>query len=198
MRLVTVARPDGSTVAARRDGDELHAFVDELGLNYPDVGALLRGLVDDAATEPLTGEHRIVRPVLFPSAIVCVGGQLRRAHPRDGPRDADEPDALPQARAGAHRPRRHGRHPARVVEGRLRGRAGRGDRSRRTADPARAGARPRRRRDADERRDDARLPVPLAPVVRRQVVARLDADRAGDRHARRARRPRRARADDRP
>ncbi len=73
MRLVTVARPDGSTLAARRDGDELHAFVDELGLNYPDVGALLRGLVDDAATEPLTGEHRIVRPVLFPSAIVCAG-----------------------------------------------------------------------------------------------------------------------------
>ena len=100
MRLVTVARPDGSTLAARRDGDELHAFVDELGLNYPDVGALLRGLVDDADTELLTGEHRIVRPVLFPAAVICVGinyGEHIREMGRETPTSPTLFSKLPQA-----------------------------------------------------------------------------------------------------
>ena len=122
--------------------------------------------------------------------------QLRRPHQGDGPRAADEPDALPEARSGAARSRRRRRDPARVGEGRLRGRGRRRDRAWRPADSARGGDGPRRRPDADERRDDARLPVPLAPVVRRQVLARLDPGRARGGDARRARRPRVAAADD--
>jgi acylpyruvate hydrolase len=72
-RLLTVARADGSTVAARRDGDSLVAFVDTSGTPYPDVGALLQDGLDGVRTEPLGGEHRVVRPVLAPAAIVCVG-----------------------------------------------------------------------------------------------------------------------------
>jgi acylpyruvate hydrolase len=69
MRLVTVALSDGTTTAARRDAEGLHAFT-----GFADVGALLRaGDVDGAPTEPLTGEHRLLRPVLEPAAIVCVG-----------------------------------------------------------------------------------------------------------------------------
>jgi acylpyruvate hydrolase len=72
-RLVTVARADGSTVAARRDGDSLAAFVDPSGAPYTDIGALLQDGLATARTEALDGEHRLVRPVLTPAAIVCVG-----------------------------------------------------------------------------------------------------------------------------
>ena len=68
MRLLTVALPDGSTTAARREGETLHAFS-----GYPDVGALLRGGIETATSEPLSGPHRAVRPVLEPAATVCVG-----------------------------------------------------------------------------------------------------------------------------
>src|SRR5690242_8488191 len=68
MRLLTVALPDGSTTAARREGETLHAFS-----GYPDVGALLRGGLEGAASAPLSGPHRARRPVLEPAATVCVG-----------------------------------------------------------------------------------------------------------------------------
>ena len=68
MRLLTVALPDGSTTAARRDGKTLEAFG-----GYPDVGALLRAGPGTAASVPLSGPYRIVRPVLEPAATVCVG-----------------------------------------------------------------------------------------------------------------------------
>jgi acylpyruvate hydrolase len=72
-RLVTVAGADGSTAAAMRDGDALHACVDGRGERYADVGALLAAGLEGARTEPLAGEHRLVRPVLTPGAVVCVG-----------------------------------------------------------------------------------------------------------------------------
>jgi acylpyruvate hydrolase len=73
MRLLTVARPDGSTAAAVRDGEALRALLDGQGRPYRDVGALLEGGLDAAGSEPITGAYRIVRPVLSPSATVCVG-----------------------------------------------------------------------------------------------------------------------------
>jgi acylpyruvate hydrolase len=72
-RLVTLALADGSTVAARRDGDELHAFRDLAGERYRDVGELLRGGLDTAAVESGTVEGTLVRPVLEPGAVACVG-----------------------------------------------------------------------------------------------------------------------------
>jgi acylpyruvate hydrolase len=68
MRLLTVALPDGSTTAARREGETLYAFS-----GYPDVAALLRGGIETATSEPLSGPHHAVRPVLEPAATVCVG-----------------------------------------------------------------------------------------------------------------------------
>ncbi len=73
MRLVTVAAPDGSTAAAVREGEALHALKDAAGAPYHDLGALFAGGLDDAVREPLTGEWRIVRPVTSPAATVCVG-----------------------------------------------------------------------------------------------------------------------------
>jgi acylpyruvate hydrolase len=72
-RLVTVALADGSTVAALRDGDALHAFRDLVGERYRDVGELLRGGLDTAIAEEGAVEGRILRPVLEPGAVACVG-----------------------------------------------------------------------------------------------------------------------------
>jgi acylpyruvate hydrolase len=72
-RLVTLAMADGSTVAARRDGEVFHAFRDLVGERYGDVGALLRGGLETAAVEEATVEGRVLRPVLEPGAVACVG-----------------------------------------------------------------------------------------------------------------------------
>ena len=97
MRLVTVALPDGTTTAARRDAEGLHAFG-----GYADVGALLRADARDAATEPLIGEHRLLRPVLEPAAVVCVGinyGEHIREMGRETPSSPTLFLKLPQALA---------------------------------------------------------------------------------------------------
>ena len=73
MRLVTVAAPDGTTVAAVREGEALHALEDAGGALYRDLGALFAGGFNGTAREPLEGEWRIVRPVTSPAATVCVG-----------------------------------------------------------------------------------------------------------------------------
>jgi acylpyruvate hydrolase len=73
MRLVTVAAPDGATVAAVREGEALHAMNDADGAPYRDLGALFAGGFNGAEREPLGGEWRIVRPVTSPAATVCVG-----------------------------------------------------------------------------------------------------------------------------
>ncbi len=81
MRLVTVATDDGATTAAVRENGGVHALADEQGRRYPDLGALLRsGAGLDAAAaraEPIAGGHRLLRPVLSPAAIVCVGVNFR-------------------------------------------------------------------------------------------------------------------------
>ena len=197
MRLVTVALPDGSTTAARRDGDGLHAFSTR-SARYADVGALLRGGVDDARHRAADRRAPLVRPVLEPAATVCVGvnyGAHMREMGREPPTSPTLFLKLPQALIDPGEPVVIPPESAQVdYEGELVAVIGRGGRR----IPARGGARARRRRDADERRLDARLPVPLAAVVRRQVVARLDAGRARGRHPRRARRPRRALSSRRP
>jgi acylpyruvate hydrolase len=73
MRLLTVALPDGATRAAVREGDSLLAYLDERGEPYRDVGALLAGGLAGSAAAPIEGEHRILRPVLDPAAVICVG-----------------------------------------------------------------------------------------------------------------------------
>src|SRR4051812_23930335 len=73
MRLLTVALPDGTTTAARRDGEAFSALTGLGGVNYADVGALLRGGLETAVAGPLPGSARLVRPVLEPAATVCVG-----------------------------------------------------------------------------------------------------------------------------
>ncbi len=73
MRLVTVAAPDGVTVAAVREGEALHALEDAGGALYRDLGALFAGGFSGTAREPLEGEWQIVRPVTSPAATVCVG-----------------------------------------------------------------------------------------------------------------------------
>jgi acylpyruvate hydrolase len=72
-RLVTLALADGSTVAARRDGESFHAFRDLVGERYGDVGALLRGGLETATVEDGVVEGRLLRPVIAPGAVVCVG-----------------------------------------------------------------------------------------------------------------------------
>jgi acylpyruvate hydrolase len=72
-RLVTLALADGSTVAARHDGDAFHAFRDLAGERHRDVGSLLRAGLDTAAVESGDVEGRVVRPVLEPGAVLCVG-----------------------------------------------------------------------------------------------------------------------------
>jgi acylpyruvate hydrolase len=72
-RLVTLALADGSTVAAQRDGEAFHAFRDLMGERYADVGALLREGLETATLEDGTVEGRLLRPVLEPGAVACVG-----------------------------------------------------------------------------------------------------------------------------
>jgi acylpyruvate hydrolase len=72
-RLLTVASGDGSTAAAVREGDVLSALVDPDGTPYADVGAVLAAGLEGTGTVPLAGEHRVLRPVLVPAAVVCVG-----------------------------------------------------------------------------------------------------------------------------
>jgi acylpyruvate hydrolase len=76
MRLATVRRPDGTTAAARLDGDEL------VPLPYPDVVALLaeagwRDATGGAAGEriPLAGAD--LAPVVRPTKVICVGLNYR-------------------------------------------------------------------------------------------------------------------------
>jgi len=76
MRFVTVATTDGGTAVTIRTAGELYAVLDPSGRRCPDLRAAL-----DAAggqpllheSEPLTGGLRVLRPVLEPAAIVCVG-----------------------------------------------------------------------------------------------------------------------------
>ena len=175
--MTTARRPlalaDGSTVAARRDGDALHAFGDARRASGTATsarcsagGSRRRG---DASRG--TVEGRIVRPVLEPGAVACVGinyGAHIAEMGREPPTSPTFFLKLARALTDPDEPRRAS---ARVVEGRLRGRGGAviGRGGRRI--PRERGARPRRRPDARERRVDARLPEPVAPVVRRQVVA---------------------------
>jgi acylpyruvate hydrolase len=72
-RLVTLALADGSTVAAQRDGNSFHAFRDLAGERHRDVGSLLRAGLDTAFAESGDVEGRVLRPVLEPRAVVCVG-----------------------------------------------------------------------------------------------------------------------------
>jgi acylpyruvate hydrolase len=73
MRLVTLAAPGGSTVAAVREGEVLHALLDAGGAPYADLRAFFAGGFNGASPASLGDGHRVVRPVLNPSAIVCVG-----------------------------------------------------------------------------------------------------------------------------
>ncbi|HEX4520684.1 MAG TPA: fumarylacetoacetate hydrolase family protein [Gaiellaceae bacterium] len=73
MRLVTLAGPAGATVAAVREGDAFHALLDAGGVPYADLGAALAGGFDGASPEALGDGYHVVRPVLSPAAIVCVG-----------------------------------------------------------------------------------------------------------------------------
>jgi acylpyruvate hydrolase len=111
-RLVTLALADGSTVAARRDGESFHALRDLVGERYQDVGALVRGGLETAVTEEGVVEGRVLRPVLQPGAVACVGtnygahmAEMGREPPTSPtyfgkvPRaltDPDEPVALPR------------------------------------------------------------------------------------------------------
>jgi acylpyruvate hydrolase len=73
MRLATLAAQDGTTFAARRLDGSLERLVNGRGESYADVGELLRAGLDGARGEPADGDYRLVRPVLQPAAIVCVG-----------------------------------------------------------------------------------------------------------------------------
>src|SRR5215471_19635758 len=100
MRLLTVSLPDGSTTAARRDGDALHALVAPDGTRHADVGALLRSGLDSTVGEPLGDESRVLRPVLHPAATVCVGvnyGAHMREMGRETPTSPTLFAKLPQA-----------------------------------------------------------------------------------------------------
>ena len=119
--------------------------------------------------------------------------QLRRPRRGDRSRDARAHDGVHQGQLLRHRAVRPGRATGRVRLPRLRGRAG--DRDRPALPPRpRAGCRRGDRGLPDRRRRQrARLADPDAAVVAREVVRHPRADRAVDRHRRRARRPARAR-----
>jgi acylpyruvate hydrolase len=81
MRLATTAH-DGSTAAAILDGDRWVVIADADGrAAFPDVGALLaagdrgRELAEAAPSNggPVAGDATLLRPVLQPGAIICVG-----------------------------------------------------------------------------------------------------------------------------
>src|SRR2546423_893944 len=76
MRLATIRRPDGSTTAARLEGDEL------VVLPYPDVVALLAepGWQDAAASangERVALAGADLAPTVRPSKVICVGLNYR-------------------------------------------------------------------------------------------------------------------------
>ncbi|HEV7861726.1 MAG TPA: fumarylacetoacetate hydrolase family protein [Acidimicrobiia bacterium] len=77
MRLATIRRPDGTTVAARLEGDELVA------LPYPDVAALLAEPGwRDLATTPSAGSRVALAqadlaPAVRPGKVICVGLNYR-------------------------------------------------------------------------------------------------------------------------
>jgi acylpyruvate hydrolase len=107
MRLLTVALPDGSTAAARRNGESLEGFMRPGGGRYADVGALLQDGLEGAVTEPLPGEYRVLRPVLTPAATVCVGinyGAHMREMGRELPTSPTLFLKLPQALTDPDRP----------------------------------------------------------------------------------------------
>ncbi len=89
MRLVTLSTPEGPAAAVRAGG-ELRALLDEQGQRYPDLGALLRSGDDLSSaagrSEPVAGDYPLLRPVLSPAAIVCVGINYD-AHIREMGRD---------------------------------------------------------------------------------------------------------------
>jgi acylpyruvate hydrolase len=108
MKLATVQRRD-ATVAARVDGDTLTPI-----FRYPDVGALLadgeRGLAvaraSVAANEPLD-PATLRKPVLAPSAVVCVGLNYAthiREMGRDLPTDPTLFTKLPRALTDPYAP----------------------------------------------------------------------------------------------
>jgi acylpyruvate hydrolase len=76
MRLATIRRPDGTTLAARVDGDEL------VPLPYPDVAALLaepgwREAAASAAGDRLALDEADLAPVVRPPKVICVGLNYR-------------------------------------------------------------------------------------------------------------------------
>jgi acylpyruvate hydrolase len=76
MRLATIRRPDGTTVAARLDGEEL------VLLSAPDVVALLtdpgwREAAGSAAGEPVALADADLAPAVRPQKVICVGLNYR-------------------------------------------------------------------------------------------------------------------------
>lgn len=76
MRLATVRRPDGTTAAARLEGDEL------ILLSYPDVVTLLaepgwRELAEDATGERIPAAGADLGPTVRPPKVICVGLNYR-------------------------------------------------------------------------------------------------------------------------
>jgi len=76
MRLATIRRPDGTTLAARVDGDEL------VPLPYSDVAALLadpgwREAAASAAGDRLALDEADLAPVVRPPKVICVGLNYR-------------------------------------------------------------------------------------------------------------------------
>ena len=76
MRLATIRRPDGTTVAARLDGDEL------VLLPYPDVVALLtdpdwREAAASAGGERVALAGADLAPPVRPTKVICVGWNYR-------------------------------------------------------------------------------------------------------------------------
>src|SRR2546423_13902660 len=77
MRLATIRRPDGTTHAARLDGDEL------VLLPYPDLVSLLgepgwrEAAVSPGGDRPALGEADLA-PAGRPNKVICVGLNYRR------------------------------------------------------------------------------------------------------------------------
>lgn len=82
MRLLTV-RDNGDSVAAIERTDGRFVIADEQGTPYRDVGDLLRRALDwrdraAGATRPLSASAPLLRPILEPGAVVCVGLNYRK------------------------------------------------------------------------------------------------------------------------
>lgn len=82
MRLVTLQSPNGPVAAVERDGQR-RVITDSSGASYRDVGELLQRennwrSVAEKATDTAPSDWPLLRPVLDPGAIVCVGLNYRK------------------------------------------------------------------------------------------------------------------------